>query len=593
MTTPVQVNITTDKGAAISPFSFLSISQRFNGHHSFELRFNHDVLEKENSVIIKKSKDFLGAAITFSFKSEKGDQPDNVFKAIVSEVGFANSIGSAGDIIFKGYSPTILLENGKHNASFAQKNLGQIVKTAMGKPNNLLSTAVNPKFKSSIPYLVQYKETPFEFIRRLAGEYGEWFFYDGKTLNFGKPANSANLELKYPNHITDLNLNVRVAPLKFTQIDYFAKDNEKFTSDSGSQQVSGLENFGSHALSTSNSLFSEQVSLLSDKEAVSKSDLDSYVKAEKSSRAADLVYLNATSNSPYVAVGMTVKVSASAGDGQADEDYGKYLVLNVVHSIDGSGNYSNSFSGIPAGIEVLPNPYDLPPEAEPQLAIVKQNNDPDNLGRVKVQLLWQQGQDMTPWIRVLTPHSGTRSGGDKNRGLFFTPEVDDYVVVGFTQNDPNRPFVMGSVPHGKAIDTSKNSDNHIKAISTRSGSVLYFKDKDDSKEQEIILKTDDNNVISISVANGDGTVTINTNKDIKITSDKTITIKSEKISIEASDTLSLKGQTVTIEGTQQLEAKGQEVTIEGQSTTSVKSDGELQLQGSGPTTIKGAVVQIN
>jgi type VI secretion system secreted protein VgrG len=286
-------------------------------------------------------------------------------------------------------------------------------------------------------------------------------------------------------------------------------------------------------------------------------------------------------------------VSASTGDGQTEEDYGKYLVLNVVHSIDGSGNYSNSFSGIPAGIEVLPNPYDLPPEAEPQLAIVKQNNDPDNIGRVKVQLLWQQGQDMTPWIRVLTPHAGTRSGGDKNRGLFFTPEVDDYVVVGFTQNDPNRPFVMGSVPHGKAIDTSKNSDNHIKAITTRSGSVLYFKDKDDSKEQDIILKTDDNNIISISVANGDGTVKINTNKDIVITSDKTITIKSEKISIEASDTLSLKGQTVTIEGTQQLEAKGQEVTIEGQSTTSVKSDGELQLQGSGPTTIKGAVVQIN
>ena len=43
----------------------------------------------------------------------------------------------------------------------------------------------------------------------------------------------------------------------------------------------------------------------------------------------------------------------------------------------------------------------------------------------------------------------------KTEDFFFTPEINDFVIVGFTQNDPNRPFVMGSVPHGKAIDTAK------------------------------------------------------------------------------------------------------------------------------------------
>jgi type VI secretion system secreted protein VgrG len=594
VTHPVQVDITTDKGVKIFPFSYLSINQRFDGHHSFELRFNHDVLEQPNSVIINKSKDFLGASITFSLKKEKGEYPDNVFKAIITDVGIANNIKSAGDIIFKGYSPTILLEHGKHNASFAQKNLEQIVKAAMGKPSNLLNVTVNPKFKSSIPFIMQYRETAFDFVRRLAGEYGEWFFFDGSNLNFGKPSNQPNIELKYPSDIHDLNLNVRVAPLKFNQVEYNSKDNEKFTSDSGSQQVSGLDSFGSHAMTASNSLFTNQVSLLSEKDVASKSDLDTIVKAEKSSRAADLVYLSASSDSPYVSLGAIAKISASKGGQNSDEDFGKYLVVNVTHSMDGSGNYSNTFSAIPSSVDIVPNPYDKAPDAEPQLGIVKQNNDPDNLGRVKVQLLWQQGQDTTPWIRVMSLSSGTRSGGDKNRGLFFTPEVDDYVVVGFTQNDPNRPFVMGSVPHGKAIDTSKNSDNHIKAITTRSGSTVYFKDKDDDKEQEIIVKTDDKNIISISVKSGDGTVTINSSKDIVIQSDKTISVKSEKITIEASDTLSLKGQTVSIEASQSLKAKGQDATVEGTTGATLKSSAQVDVDaGSGIASVKGMLVKIN
>src|SRR4051794_17442036 len=75
----IQVDITTEKGR-IFPFSFLTINQRFNGHHSFELRFNHDVLEKPNAVILEKAKDYLGSTITFTLKSkESSSYPDNIF----------------------------------------------------------------------------------------------------------------------------------------------------------------------------------------------------------------------------------------------------------------------------------------------------------------------------------------------------------------------------------------------------------------------------------------------------------------------------------------------------------------------------------
>lgn len=591
----IQVDITTENGTAISPFSYLNITQVFNGHHAFELRFNHDVLEKTNSVIIDKAKDLLGSMITVSFKTKDDlGYPDNIFKGLITEIGFANNINSSGDLIFKGYSPTILLDNGRSNLSFTQKNLSQIVKTITGSvPGNLLPVAMNPRFKSQIPYIVQYQETGFEFIRRLAAEYGEWFFYDGKSLQYGKPASESTVELKYPRDISDLNLNLKIVPLKFNQVEYYSKENEKFKTDSGSVQVSGLDKFATHALNTSNKLFSTPVNFFSDKKVISKAELDAAVKAEKSSRAADLVVLNAHSDSPYLSPGKVVKIAATKSDTRSDEDFGKFVVLSVVHAVDGLGNYSNTFSGIPSGVEVVPNPYDRSPVAEPQLGVVKQNNDPDNLGRVKVQLMWQEDQETTPWIRVMSMHAGTRSGGDKNRGIFFTPEVNDYVIVGFSQNDPDRPFVMGSVPHGKAIDTSKNNDNHIKSIRTRSGNTIYLKDKENNKEQEIVIKTDDQNLVSILVQNNKGVITIKSTKDIEVSSDKTVKIKSEKISIEASDKIEMKANSISIEASQDLKEKATQVSVEASATAKIKSSAQMDIDGGAMASIKAGLIKIN
>ncbi|MBK6381126.1 MAG: hypothetical protein IPF72_16180 [Chitinophagaceae bacterium] len=81
--------------------------------------------------------------------------------------------------------------------------------------------------------------------------------------------------------------------------------------------------------------------------------------------------------------------------------------------------------------------------AEPQIANVKDNKDPDNMGRVRVQMLWQKGNEMTDWIRVMTPDAGSGKGGGKNRGLVVIPEPGDQVLICFRYNDPDRPFCYG------------------------------------------------------------------------------------------------------------------------------------------------------
>ena len=39
--------------------------------------------------------------------------------------------------------------------------------------------------RTPIPYTVQYKESDYEFIQRLAKRHGEFFYYNGEQLLFG------------------------------------------------------------------------------------------------------------------------------------------------------------------------------------------------------------------------------------------------------------------------------------------------------------------------------------------------------------------------------------------------------------------------
>lgn len=607
----IDVNISLEGGQLISPFNYVTISQQMNGHHYFEIRFNHDVLEKRNAVLIDNAKNFLGKCVNITFKTKyQSGLPDHIFKGIITEIGIDNNLDSIGDIFFKGYSSTILLEGGEHCASFLQVTLEQIVKNSTSNvATNLLMLNINPKFKSTIPYSVQYKESTFSFINRLAEDFGEWFFYDGTKLFFGKPFNaSPAIDLQYPRDISDLNLNVRTVPLNFSLIDYFSKNNEKLASESSSQKVNIQNKFSDFAQKTSSSLFQSKVQSFSNKKVISKSEIDSSVQILKAQKVGGLVHLNASTDNPYIKIGSVLNVSASKAKESGIEDFGKYTVINITHSTDGQGNYHNSFEAVPFSIEILPNANIKRPLAEPQLAIVKQNKDPDNLGRVKVQFLWQSDNDTSPWIRVMGHHSGTLSSNDKNRGIFFTPEVDDYVMVGFTNNDPDRPFIMGSVSHGKAIDSSENSNNHLKYIRTRSGNTIQFKDNENNKQQEILIQTDDGNLISIFTDNSKGLVKIKSSKDIVIESAKTILIKSEKIdlkgkniSIEASEKiemtakeLMLKSQSKTeISAGQSLKAKSTEVSIEGSTKTNLKSGAQLEVSAGGIANIKAPMVKIN
>jgi phage baseplate assembly protein V len=72
------------------------------------------------------------------------------------------------------------------------------------------------------------------------------------------------------------------------------------------------------------------------------------------------------------------------------------------------------------------------------LARVRANDDPEQLGRVRV-VVPDVSAKAELWARVATLSAGP------NRGTWFVPEAGDEVLVAFEAGDPRRPYVIGSL----------------------------------------------------------------------------------------------------------------------------------------------------
>lgn len=73
-------------------------------------------------------------------------------------------------------------------------------------------------------------------------------------------------------------------------------------------------------------------------------------------------------------------------------------------------------------------------------------------------------------------------------------------MVAFRYDDPNRPFVLGSLFHGKS-GTGGGSSNKTKSLTTRSGCTITL---DDEKGSVTVADPTGSTII----LNGDNTITI-------------------------------------------------------------------------------------
>lgn len=159
-----------------------------------------------------------------------------------------------------------------------------------------------------------------------------------------------------------------------------------------------------------------------------------------------------------------------------------------------------------------------------RLAYVIDVDDPDQLGRIKLEYLGHEPGAQSDWAMVVTPMAGDETG-------FFTmPEVGDLVAVGFVYGDLNMPLMLGALWNGAQKPPSQ--DPKERRFVSRNKHALTLSDGDDDG---ITLEDAHGNKI---VMNKDG-ITISTDKDLKIT-------VGGKTSFETSGQATFKGATIEL-----------------------------------------------
>ena len=590
-----QVHATVSIDGENRNYTRISLVQKFGQHHYFDIEVLCSPLVKENVWHHEREEMIAlqGKTVVIRMKHEfSGDE--SIFKGIITSIGMDGDKGVSGTLHYRGYSTTILLESGRTMDSFTDATLGEIVSEVVEKYGNGISIVNNPAFKSRIPYVQMQEESAYEFLRRLAWQYGEWFYYNGQVLYFGNPYKEKDENLVYDIDMDSMHFSSCVAPFHFSRHDYLSDSHMDMFGDD-SEAVRGINTYLANAMKTSEGLYRSQTTMYSHTAAGHPLDIERFTAVEKGRKVASLVWMTGNTKTCRVRIGEPVVVQIPSNMCKR-RDMGRYRIMELTHRIEVSGGYANSFKGIPASMEYIPTEDMRMPVAHAMLAEVTDNADPENLGRVQVQFAWQKSRNKTTnWIRVRSLDAGSSETVSKNRGFVFVPEIGDQVMVDFELGDPCRPYVSGSMFH-KNNGEGGNADNHIKTIVTRSGHTLEFND-DKNGDWGITLKDANKNIIHIN----------SKEQTIEITAPKTISLNAENIRLNAKEDINivadgkldmsigkegdLKFDKLKVDVNNSLDVLSKKYQNESDEI-SVISNGKMTLNGKNTTKLKGKKVEI-
>ncbi|WP_312076427.1 phage baseplate assembly protein V [Chryseobacterium sp.] len=575
------------EGKTVKHFKHFNLQQSAVKHHQFSLTLAHDSLGSAENYQLGEAQNFLGKRLTVIFKYKDVENgPERNFVGVITEVGFSQEKGSLGNILLKGFSPTVLLDAAPHIQSFGgaqevslNRIADQVIKEAFSA--NTFDYRVDAQY-GNISYSSQYEETHYNYLARMAEAYGEQFFYDGEVLHFGKlPPSEKPVKLVYGSSVSDVSIVMKAQHVNPSFYGYNSSKNEKLTT--GNSNISHASDIAKRAYDISQKTFTTPSLRVAPIKAASFMDVDASQKGTAGSKASDVFVTKGNTTVPFLYPGCTAEVEMRKTDSNETTYFTKLMITEVNHEVDARGYYTGSFEAIAADSGYIPRPEFETPKAEAQFAKVISNTDPQNQGRVKVQFDWQSGSDTTEFIRVMTPDAGGSDKVSKNRGFMAIPEVGDQVVVNFAHQHPDRPFVMGGMFHG-GVGGGGGTGNNIKSLSSRSGNKLELDDGAGS-----VFLTDQGGANMKFDGAGNSTFHANNNDTKTIGNDKSLEVgNNNKISAGTTNVINVGGKgggaansmfSMDSAGNISLECDTNVTIKTGSSSITLKSDGTIILSG--------------
>ncbi|WP_447887121.1 type VI secretion system Vgr family protein [Serratia fonticola] len=350
----------------------------------------------------------------------------------------------------------------RNSRIFQQQSIESIITTLL-KENGITDFAFglrNPH--PAREFCVQYQESDFDFIQRLAAEEGMFYYFEypegknivvytddvgtlpqGAVLPYNPGVASQALELCVTTFTRSAQVRTAVVELK----DYTFKNPQ--WSAAFNEQASELQN---------------------QRPDYEHFDFPGRFKDEQHGKAFTHYRLEALRNDANLGNGQSNDFTLQPGllftltsHPRSDLNH-QWQLLSIQHSgsqpqaleqeSGGQGTtLSNQFVFLPHTQTWRPTPMPKPSMDGPQIAMVVgpagEEIYCDEFGRIRLQFLWDRygksNDNSSCWIRVTQPWAG------QGWGMLAIPRIGQEVVVDFLHGDPDQPIVTGRTYHANNI----------------------------------------------------------------------------------------------------------------------------------------------
>ncbi|MFM2608130.1 type VI secretion system tip protein TssI/VgrG [Vibrio chagasii] len=511
-----------------------------------------------------------------------------VFNGIVTQVQL---LGMDSNLQYSSYRVTLrpwfwLL---KHTHSFrvyqnqSTKDIVSDVLTQAGFSGSF-KTGTMPSSKRE--YCVQYNESDFDFVTRLLAEEGVHYFFQHSDSDhlmmlqdaqspFQKSDASKMDMIETPsgsNPLIDKWMpqgQFHGASIELTAYDY-----------SQSKLVSSKEKKSSHKIANNTKLTKQYYPNLGITGGME--DLASNLvkrRIEQLEQSYQTVHAEAQHDS--FELGTWFSLASHLDKSQL----GDYLATELRINYNSDNQCEASLSLIDTSIPNYPTPRDKAKILGLQSAVVAGSTpgeiNQDDQGRVRIQFHWDteaSGDKTSCYVRVAQMMAGSGYGAQ------FIPRVGQEVLVSFIDGDPDQPIITGSVYNSKNTPPYKEANSTKTGISTKLSGLaneLYFDDKKDNElmymhaTKDFTKEVENNLTETIKgelLQKTTKQVTVSTEDNYTLTSDKAISEKGKSISLEADDKIEL-----TV-GSSKITMSSSSISIEA-SNIDIKASSALNLEG--------------
>lgn len=208
-------------------------------------------------------------------------------------------------------------------------------------------------------------------------------------------------------------------------------------------------------------------------------------------------------------------------------------------------------------------------------AIVADNKDPEKRGRIQLYSPdLGETEALDVWVDPAFDYACGKS--TPKHGVFWPPEIGDFVRVAYSHGNPSTPtvywggwYIKDGVPdglgHDEGGDSKKGTAPIKRGLVTKAGHALTFNDKTDHeavtllwKDGSASLTIDEHATVTITTGNShivvdkqnkkieildensnkilldSNGVSVTTSKDVKVTADGGVTVKAATVDIDSS-----------------------------------------------------------